>query len=146
MDEADGSEYDRLFLRPLKGKTMLIDNRDPLFTKKFREILKAAGVSCKKLPPRSPNLNAYAERFVRSNKYECLNKMIFFSEKQLRYVVDQYIEHYNVERPHQGIGNVPTTPAPRKKNHPASERCIAKTDSVVCSSITTESSLIETRH
>ena len=61
-------------------------------------------------PPRSPNLNAYAERFVRSIKHECLNKMIFFSEKQLRHVVSEYIEHYNTERPHQGIGNVPITP------------------------------------
>ncbi|MEM6260609.1 MAG: transposase [Planctomycetota bacterium] len=57
---------------------------------------------------RSSNLNnAYAERFVRSIKHECLNKMIFFSQKQLRHVVNQYVEHYNTERPHQGIGNVP---------------------------------------
>ncbi|MEM9109398.1 MAG: integrase core domain-containing protein [Planctomycetota bacterium] len=95
---------------PLKDKTMLIHDRDPLFTKKFRQILKAAGVSSKKLPPRSPNLNAYAERFVRSIKHECLNKMIFFSEKQLRHVINEYVEHYNIERPHQGIGNVPIEP------------------------------------
>lgn len=68
------------FCGPLKDKAMLIHDRDPLFTKKFREILKAAGVSCKRLPPRSPNLNAYAERFARSIKHECLNKMIFFSQ------------------------------------------------------------------
>ncbi|MBX2851911.1 MAG: transposase [Phycisphaeraceae bacterium] len=86
-------------------------DEDPLFTKDFRNILKTSGVTCKKLPPRSPNLNAYAERFVRSIKHECLNKMIFFSEKQLRHVVDQYIEHYNTERPYQGIGNVPIDPA-----------------------------------
>ena len=96
---------------PIKDKTMLIHDRDTLFTKKFRKILKAAGVSCKRLPPRSPNLNAYAERFVRSIKHECLNKMIFFSQKQLRHAVNQYVEHYNTERPHQGIGNVPITPA-----------------------------------
>ena len=99
---------------PLKDKTMLIHDRDPLFTNQFHEILKAADVTCKKLPVRSPNLNAYAERFVRSIKYECLNKMIFFSEKQLRYAVDQYIEYYNTERPHQGIGNVPITPAEKQ--------------------------------
>ena len=96
---------------PLKDKTMLIHDRDPLFTKKFCQILRAAGVLSKKLPPRSPNLNAYAERFVRSIKHECLNKMIFFREKQLRHVVAQYVEHYNTERPHQGIGNVPIEPA-----------------------------------
>ena len=76
---------------PLKGKAMLIHDRDPLFTQKFREILKAAGISCKCLPARSPNLNAYAERFVRSIKHECLNRMIFFSEKQLRHVIGQYV-------------------------------------------------------
>ena len=99
------------FCGPLKGKTMLIHDRDPLFTKVFADILKVAGVSCKKLPPRSPNLNAYAERFVRSIKHECLNKMIFFSEKQLRHVTQCYVDHYNTERPHQGVGNVPIEPA-----------------------------------
>ena len=96
---------------PLKGKKLLIHDRDPLFTSAFQGILKAAGVTCKKLPPRSPNLNAYAERFVRSIKAECMDKMIFFGEKQLRYAISQYIEHYNAERPHQGIGNTLITPA-----------------------------------
>ncbi|CAN0558278.1 unnamed protein product, partial [Laminaria digitata] len=82
------------FSGPLKDKAMLIHDRDPLFTKKFREILKAADVGCKKLPPRSPNLNAYVERFVRSIKHECHNKMIFFSERQQRHVNNEYIEHY----------------------------------------------------
>ncbi|MEM6771853.1 MAG: transposase, partial [Bacteroidota bacterium] len=99
------------FCGPLRDKAMLIHDRDPLFTRAFTSILQAAGVRCKKLPPRSPNLNAYAERFVRSIKHECLNKMIFFSVKQLRHVTDQYVEHYNTERPHQGIGNVPIEPA-----------------------------------
>jgi len=99
------------FTGPLKDNLILIHDRDPLFTAEFRRILKAAGVVCKKLPPRYPNLNAFAERFVKSIKHECLNKMIFFGEKQLRYAVGQYIEHYNEERPHQGIGNVLITPA-----------------------------------
>mgnify|MGYP001812675467 CR=1 FL=1 len=112
---------------PLKGKAMLIHDRDPLFTKAFTEILKTSGVACKKLPPRSPNLNVYAERFVRSIKYECLNKMIFFSKKQLRYAVDQYIEHYNTERPHQGIGNVPiATPPPPKAVQPVTGKIESK--------------------
>ena len=99
------------FTGPLIGKRMLIHDRDPLFTAEFRRILKAVGVTCKKLPPRSPNLNAYAERFVRSIKEECLDRMIFFGEKQLRYAVSQYVAHYNEERPHQGIGNTLITPA-----------------------------------
>ena len=94
---------------PLRKGKFLIHDRDPRFTKRFRGILQAGGVTCKKLPPRSPNLNAYAERFVRSIKSECLDNFIFVSEKQLRYVIDEYVEHYNRERPHQGIGNVPIT-------------------------------------
>ena len=59
-----------------------------------------------RLPSRSPNLNAYAERFVRSIKEECLGQMIILGERRLRFVIDEYVEHYHRERPHQGIGNV----------------------------------------
>lgn len=89
----------------LKGKQYIILDRDPRYTKAFRDILKAAGVEVLRLPPRSPNLNAYAERSVRSIKEECLGLMIFFSERQLRTAVDEYLEHYHVERNHQGLGN-----------------------------------------
>ena len=66
----------------LKGKRFLIHDRDPLFTEQFRQTCKAAGVRCLRLPKRSPNLNAFAESFVRSIKYECLNKMILFGESR----------------------------------------------------------------
>jgi len=89
----------------LKGKQFLIHDRDPLFTKLFKATLKGSGVRALKMPKQSPNLNAYAERFVWSIKYECLNKMIPLGEKHLAYVIDQYMEHYNQERPHQGLGN-----------------------------------------
>lgn len=89
----------------LTGKRFLIHDRDPLFTKAFAETLKAAGVDVVKLPPKSPNLNAYAERFVRSIKSECLERMIFFDESHLRQAIEQYIEHYHDERNHQGLDN-----------------------------------------
>ncbi len=89
----------------LVGKRFLIHDRDPLYTAQFTKTLAAAGVRCVKLPPKSPNLNAYAERFVRSIKSECLDRMIFFGGKHLRCVVNEYVEHYHVERNHQGIGN-----------------------------------------
>ena len=57
----------------LNGKRFLIHDRDPLFTAEFRSILTSVGVDCVKLPPRSPNLNAHAERFVRSIKESCLD-------------------------------------------------------------------------
>ena len=65
----------------LAGKKYLIHDRDPLFTEKFNSILKTAGVKSVRLPPRSPNLNAHAERFVRSVKEECLNRLSLPSEK-----------------------------------------------------------------
>jgi transposase InsO family protein len=62
------------------------------------------------LPPRSPNLNAYAERFVRSVKEECLSKIIPIGPSMLRRVLREYVEHYHRERNHQGLGNRTITP------------------------------------
>ena len=73
----------------LTGKRYLITDRDSRFTREFRAILEAAGVEVLRTPPRSPNLNAFAERFVRSIKEECLARMIFFSEQQLRTAVSK---------------------------------------------------------
>ena len=83
----------------------LIHDRDPLFTERFREILKPSGVRTVKLPARSPNLNAYAERFVRSIKSECLAQIIPLGERHLRQAVTDFTEHYHVERNHQGLNN-----------------------------------------
>jgi len=89
----------------LTGKRYLIHDRDPLFTAAFRETLAAAGVKVVRLPPRSPNLNAYAERFVRTIKESCLDRMILVGEGSLRRAVGEFIEHYHRERNHQGLGN-----------------------------------------
>ena len=88
----------------LKDKRILIHDRDPLFTKKFGETLRAAGVRALKLPKRAPNLNPYSERYVLSIKSECLDKMVLFGEKQVRYVIEQYNAHYLTERPHRVLG------------------------------------------
>ena len=89
----------------LKEARYLIHDRDPLFTRSFREILKSSGVETVKLPARSPNLNAYAERFVRSIKSECLAQIIPLGEDHLRHVVKEYTKHYHAERNHQGLDN-----------------------------------------
>jgi len=89
----------------LRDKAYLIHDRDPLFTREFAQILGAAGVKTVKLPPRSPNLNAFVERFVRSIKEECLDRLILIGEKHLRYAIDHYVAHYHEERNHQGLGN-----------------------------------------
>ena len=89
----------------LKDNRILIHDRDPLFMEQFRATLKATGVRALKLPKRSPNLNAYAESYVRGAKRECSDKMILFGEAHVRYVVECQAAHYNNERPHQGLGN-----------------------------------------
>ncbi len=89
----------------LNGARYLIHDRDPLFTERFGEILKPSGVKTVKLPARSPNLNAYAERFVLSVKSECLAKIIPLGERHLRQAVKEYTEHYHLERNRQGLDN-----------------------------------------
>jgi putative transposase len=89
----------------LTGARHLIHDRDPLFTAEFREILRSSGLETVKLPAQSPDLNAYAERFVRSIREECLSRVIPMGERHLRWVIGEYVKHYHLERNHQGIGN-----------------------------------------
>jgi putative transposase len=89
----------------LQGKRYLIHDRDPLYTAEFLNMLQGVGVESVKLPPRSPNLNAYAERFVRSIKESCLERMILFGEESLRTAIRNFVAHYHNERNHQGLAN-----------------------------------------
>jgi len=89
----------------LKGKPYVLMDRDGRFSDAFREILEDEGVDPVLLPARSPNLNAHLERFHRSLKEECLERMIFFGETSLRNAVIQFLEHYHRERNHQGLAN-----------------------------------------
>jgi putative transposase len=89
----------------------LIHDRDGKYCPAFQQLIDAAGVTRVPLPPRSPNLNAYAERWVRSVKEECLSRLILFGEASLRHALTQYVEHFHYERNHQGKGNVRLFPA-----------------------------------
>ena len=89
----------------LRESRYLIQDRDPLFTARFRELLEDSGVKSVRLPSRSPNLNAYAERFVRSIKDECLSQIVPLGEAHLRKAVLEYADHYHGERNHQGLDN-----------------------------------------
>ncbi len=89
----------------LLGKRFLILDRDKKFTAEFRDLIEHAGTDVIRLSYRSPNLNAYVERFVLSIKSECLDRMIFFGEQSLRRAIAEFIHHYHEERNHQGIGN-----------------------------------------
>ncbi len=97
---------------PLSGFVYLIVDRDPLYTAHFKSVLASAGVKLLRLPARSPNLNAFAERFVRSIKQECLQHIVPLGERHLRRTVREFVAHYHSERNHQGLGNVIPFPAP----------------------------------
>jgi transposase InsO family protein len=88
----------------LRDKRFLILDRDPLYTRAFRGLLRGSGVDVVRLPRRSPNLNAHAERFVLSVRTECLNSFIPLGEGHLRWALAEYLAHYHRERNHQGLG------------------------------------------
>lgn len=96
----------------LRAKTLLLADNDTKFTAQFRRILADAGLASIKLPIEAPNSNAIAERFVRSIKRECLERLILFGEESLRRALSEYVAHYNAERNHQGIGNALIAPLP----------------------------------
>jgi hypothetical protein len=83
----------------------LLHDRDTKYTRSFRAIIASGQVEPLMLPARSPNLNAYAERWVRSVKEECLSKVVLFGERSLRRALIEYVEHFHAERNHQGKGN-----------------------------------------
>jgi putative transposase len=83
----------------------VLHDRDTKFCASFRSVLATGGVKTIKLPAKSPNLNAFAERWVRSVKQECLSKVILFGEGSLSRVLSEYSTHYHRERNHQGKGN-----------------------------------------
>jgi hypothetical protein len=82
----------------LRDCRYLLYDRDSKYTQSFRAIIASGRVEPLVLPARSPNLNAYAERWVRSVKEECLSKVILFGERSLRRALKEYVEHYHAER------------------------------------------------
>ena len=101
----------------LRGAEYLILDRDPLYTAAFRDLLRDSGVKPLLLPARSPNLNAFAERFVGSVKSECLERIVPLGEGHLRAAVRAFVDHYHEERPHQGLGNELIAPKTTSLGH-----------------------------
>ena len=89
----------------LTGKRFLIIDRDCIFSPAFKSIVASADIEILLTSYQAPNMNAYAERFVRSIKSECLDQMIFVGQRSLDRALKEYVEHYDQERSHQGIGN-----------------------------------------
>ena len=102
----------------------MIHDRDRKVCSSFQQIIESVGIRRIALPVRSPNLNAFAERWVRSIKENCLSKVILFGERSLRRAIGEYVEHDHRERNHQGKDNVLLFPS-----HELSQK---KVDSVQC--------------
>jgi transposase InsO family protein len=94
----------------------LIRDRAGQFTTSFDSVLANAGIEAVKIPPRSPRANAFAERFVLTARTEVTDRMLIFSERHLRLVLDQYEAHYNRRRPHRSRQLCPPRP-----DHPAGD-------------------------
>jgi len=114
MDEESGA---------LASKRYLIVDRDTKYTRQFIRLVEERGTEVIRLPPMSPNFNAYAERFVGSIKQECLRRMIFIGQASLRRAIGEYMAHYHEERNHQGLENKLIWPAPRNA---ANDGCIQR--------------------
>ncbi len=97
----------------LGGHRILICDRDTKWTEGFRRIVEGVGVRIVLTPFQAPNANAYAERFVRSIRQECLDRLILFGERRLLRALDEFVAHYHGERNHQGLGNELIMPATR---------------------------------
>jgi hypothetical protein len=92
--------------RLIHNARFLLHDRDAKYSEVFDSIFVSAGIEPLKLPPLSPNLNAFAERWIRSVKEECLDQMILFDERSLHHVLTEYLAHYHHEWNHQGLDNV----------------------------------------
>jgi transposase InsO family protein len=100
----------------LKAGMQLLHDRSCHYCPSFRRILQEAGIQTLMLPYQSPDLNAHAERFIRTLKEQCLSRLIITSESMLRHVIRQFVDHYHTERNHQGLGNIIPFPKPEVRN------------------------------
>ncbi|MEP7288120.1 MAG: integrase core domain-containing protein [Chloroflexota bacterium] len=94
-------------------KYFLIHDRDTKFTVSFKTVFAAEGIEMILTPYRAPNANAFAERWVRSVRQECLDRLLIINQAHLRRVLREYVDYYNAARPHQGLQQQAPIPFPR---------------------------------
>ena len=97
----------------------LIHDNDTKFTPAFDAVFQSAGIHVIHTPFRAPNANAYAERWVRTVRTECLDRLFILSEGHLRRVLGEYVDYYNSARPHQGLNQ--QIPLPQQPTNPVGE-------------------------
>src|SRR5580765_6670919 len=114
----------------------LLHDRDGKYCASFCQLIKAEKVKCLALPPGSPNLNAFAERWVRSVKDECLSRLILFGERALKRALHHYEMHYHQERNHQGKDNLLLFPLPIQPLRRKQGNCDVENDWAACSNTT----------
>jgi hypothetical protein len=107
----------------LRDCRYLLHHRDTKFTRSFRAIIASGRVKPLALPACSPNLNAYAERWVRSVWEECLSKVILFDERSSRRALSNYVDYFHAKRNHQGKGNVLLFPRATDRQREGPVRC-----------------------
>jgi hypothetical protein len=106
----------------LRDCRYLLHDRDTKFTRSFLAIIASGRIKPLALPARSPNLNAYAERWVRSVKEECLSQVIL-GKRSLRWALGDYVDHFHAERNHRGKGNVLLFPRDTHRYREGPVRC-----------------------
>jgi putative transposase len=114
----------------------LIHDRDSKFTASFDEVFCSEGIRVVHTPVRAPQANAYAERFVRTIRTECLDWLLILGRRHLEHVLRTYVSHYNRERPHRGLRS--NRPKRHGSDHPTAGMSTAATASAASYTSTTK--------
>ena len=121
-----------------RGFRFLIRDRDTKFIRSFDEVFTSIGVQTIRMPVRSPRANAYAERFVRIVREDCLDHLLVVSRRHLESVLNEYVRHYNQARPHRGLQLAPPIPVPSRARRSTRQPSPAATSSAASSTNTSE--------
>ena len=106
----------------LEGVAFLIRDRDSKYTRAFDEVFISEDARVIKAPVRAPKANAFAERFVRTVRYEVLDLTLVLGRRHLDRILRRYAEHYNAQRPHRGLGLRTPAGAPERPISPDAPR------------------------